>query len=103
MYKRQGQIYRHEGYTAALLPQSRWAAVPMGTRLLITHAGRSVVVEVNDRGAGREQERVLDLSRSAMAHLTGQKVSDISDKNAGIIHLDGITIVPKNTPIGIGK
>jgi rare lipoprotein A len=96
-----GRKYRHEDYTAALLPRSRWAAVPLGTKLRITHDGRSVVVEVNDRGAGNGRDsRVLDLSRAAMAHLIGRKVEDINDNNAGLIHLDRIEIVPPNAKVG---
>lgn len=95
------QVYRHEEYTAALLPRSRWSAVPFGTKLRITHAGRTVVVEVNDVGSGNGREnRVLDLSRAAMAYLTGQHTKDINDRNAGLIHLDSIEIVPADTKVG---
>jgi rare lipoprotein A len=94
-------VYRHEEYTAALLPRTRWLAVPFGTKLRITHAGRTVVVEVNDRGRGNGREnRVLDLSRAAMAYLTGRPTKDINDRTAGLIHLDSIEIVPADAKVG---
>lgn len=43
--------------------------LPFGTRLKVTHAGRSVVVTVNDRGPFI-RGRVLDLSKGA-AHAIG--------------------------------
>jgi rare lipoprotein A len=39
-------------------------SLPFGTKLLVTHAGRSVVVKVNDRGPF-VRGRVLDLSTAA--------------------------------------
>ena len=86
-----GDIYSGSGYTAALLPRSNWHAVPFGTKLKLTFMGRSVVVKVNDVGAGGESAkthinsnptRVLDLSRQAMAFLTGQNLHAITDHNA---------------------
>lgn len=53
-------------YTAAC-----WG-VPFGTRLRVTHADRSVVVRVNDRGPAKRlvaAGRVVDLSRAAFAAL----------------------------------
>jgi rare lipoprotein A len=47
-----GDRFDQKGYTAALLPRSRWHAVPLGTRVELTHDGKSVIVEINDRGAG---------------------------------------------------
>lgn len=40
-------------------------SLPLGTRLLVSHAGRSVVVRVNDRGPAAWTGRSLDLSRGA--------------------------------------
>jgi hypothetical protein len=60
-----------------------------------------VVVEVNDSGAGNGREnRVLDLSHAAMAYLIGKRTEDINDRNAGIVQLDSIEIVPANTKVG---
>lgn len=45
---------------------------PLGTRLLVTHGERSVVVLLTDRGPARKlraRGRVLDLSRAAFARL----------------------------------
>lgn len=45
---------------------------PFGTRLRVTHAGRSVVVTVTDRGPARRlyaRGRVIDLSKAAFAAL----------------------------------
>lgn len=39
--------------------------LPMGTRLLVSHGDRSVVVRVNDRGPAAWTGRSLDLSRGA--------------------------------------
>ncbi len=47
-----GDIFHQSGYTSALLPRANWYIVPMHTRVRLTHAGRSVVVEINDRGKG---------------------------------------------------
>lgn len=96
-----GKIYRHDGYSAALLPRSRWTAVPLGTRLRLSYQGRSVVVEVSDVGAGNGREnRVLDLSRAAMAHLIWKAVNDITDRNSGVIQLERIEIVGPSVPLG---
>ena len=59
------------------------------------------MVEVNDRGRGNSREnRVLDLGRAAMAYLTGRPTKDINNRNAGLIHLDSIEIVPADTKVG---
>jgi rare lipoprotein A len=53
-----GEVYNYGDYTAA------HPYLPMGTDLLVSYGGNSVVVEVNDRGpyvAGRD----LDLSQAA--------------------------------------
>ena len=49
---------------------------PLGTRLKISHAGRSVVVVVSDRGPARRlyrKGRAIDLSRAAFAKLADIK------------------------------
>ncbi|MGJ0397124.1 MAG: septal ring lytic transglycosylase RlpA family protein [Methylocystis sp.] len=43
--------------------------LPMGTRLRLTYAGRSVVVRVNDRGPAAWTGRSLDMSRGAATQL----------------------------------
>ncbi len=97
-----GEIYSHEDYTAALLPKSRWYLLPLGTCLKLSCKGLKVVVKVNDRGAGKiingiaDERRVLDLSRAAMAYLSGKSVTD---SNAGMINLDNICIMSANTPL----
>ncbi|MDR3439102.1 septal ring lytic transglycosylase RlpA family protein [Telmatospirillum sp.] len=96
-----GDIYTHDGYTAALLPRERWHAVPLGTRLRITVDGRSVVVNVNDRGTGDGTlGRVLDLSRAAYAYLVNRPSSLISDQSAGLVLLRLIEVVSADTPLG---
>jgi rare lipoprotein A len=57
-----GQIFDSSLFTAA----SR--DLPLGTWLYVTHAGRGVVVLVNDRGPYID-DRVLDLSRAAAEEL----------------------------------
>ena len=42
----------------------------LGTRMVVTHAGRSVVVEITDRGPAKHlvnEGRKIDLSRAAFA------------------------------------
>lgn len=102
-----GEIYSHEGYTADLLPKSRWYAVSMGTRLRVSYMSRHVVVKINDRGAGKklkngtaDERRVLDLSRAAMAYLTGKSINQITEVSAGVLQLSNIEIVPPATPLG---
>ena len=101
-----GDIYTHEGYTAALLPKTNWHALALGTRLKLTHDGRRVVVKVNDRGAGRivhgvgDPSRVLDLSRAAMAALLGVKTSTLTESTAGVITLDRIELAPPSASLG---
>jgi rare lipoprotein A len=43
--------------------------LPMGTRLRLTYAGKSVVVRVNDRGPAAWTGRSLDMSRGAATQL----------------------------------
>lgn len=54
-----GELFNQWGLTAA------HRTLPLGTRLLVTHHGRSVVVRVNDRGPALWTGRNLDLSRGA--------------------------------------
>ena len=97
---RHPDYYTHNGYTAALLGSHR-GAVPFGTRLRLTYQGRSVVVIVNDIGRGKTgEDRILDLSRAAMAYLIGRKTSQITDTNASVITLDSIVQVDRSTPVG---
>ncbi|MBN9599524.1 MAG: septal ring lytic transglycosylase RlpA family protein [Afipia sp.] len=58
-----GQRFNQNAMTAA------HRSLPFGTRLRVTHGGRSVVVTVNDRGPFI-RGRVLDLSKGA-AHAIG--------------------------------
>lgn len=101
-----GDIYRPEGYTAALLPKTNWHALALGTRLKLTHDGRQVVVKANDRGAGRvvhgvaDVTRVLDLSRAAMAVLLGVETSSLTESSAGVITVNRIEVAPPGTPLG---
>ena len=44
-------------------------SLPMGTRLRLTYAGRSVVVRINDRGPAAWTGRSLDMSRGAAEQL----------------------------------
>lgn len=67
-----GQRFNQNAMTAA------HRTLPFGTRLKVTHGGRSVVVTVNDRGPFI-RGRVLDLSKGA-AHaigLTGRGVGRV--------------------------
>ncbi len=97
---RHPDYYTHKGFTAALLGSHR-GAVPFGTKLRLTYRGRNVVVVVNDVGRGKSgEDRVLDLSRAAMACLTGRKVDEITDANASVITLDGIVRVDGSVPVG---
>ena len=59
-----GEVFRPNGLTAA------HRSLPLGTRLAVTYAGRTVVVRVNDRGPAKWTGRSLDLSRGA-AHALG--------------------------------
>ena len=64
-----GQRFNQEAMTAA------HRSLPFGTRIRVTHAGRSVVVTINDRGPF-VRGRVLDLSTGAAraVGLTGRGV-----------------------------
>ncbi len=101
-----GDIYTHEGYTAALLPRSNWHALALGTLLKLTHGERRVVVKVNDRGAGRvvhgvaDVTRIIDLSRAAMATLLGVPTASLTEASSGVITLDRIEVAPPGTALG---
>jgi rare lipoprotein A len=58
-----GERFNMWGLTAA------HRSLPLGTRLLVSHGGRSVVVRVNDRGPAAWTGRSLDVSRGAAARL----------------------------------
>jgi rare lipoprotein A len=58
-----GERFNPWGLTAA------HRTLPIGTRLLVSHGGRSVVVRVNDRGPAAWTGRSLDLSRGAASRI----------------------------------
>ena len=58
-----GERFNKWGLTAA------HRTLPLGTRLLLSHGGRSVVVRVNDRGPAAWTGRSLDVSKGAAARL----------------------------------
>jgi rare lipoprotein A len=58
-----GERFRPGGLTAA------HRSYAFGTRLLVTHNGRSVVVRVTDRGPAAYTGRSLDLSYGAASHI----------------------------------
>lgn len=58
-----GERFNMWGLTAA------HRTLPLGTRLLVSHGGRSVVVRVNDRGPAAWTGRSLDVSRGAASRL----------------------------------
>ena len=99
-----GETFHQSGYSAALLPKSRWHAKKLGTKVKLTHDQNSVVVEINDRGAGDKKAnstRTLDLSRAAASTLTGQQINNDKDADrVGLIHLDNIEPVSADTPVG---
>jgi len=51
---------------------------PLGTRLLVRHKNRSVIVTVTDRGPARRLKREIDLSWAAFKALADPKVGLIS-------------------------
>jgi rare lipoprotein A len=67
--------YEPNSHTANGERFNKWAltaahrSLPFGTRLLVTHGGRSVVVRINDRGPAKWTGRSLDLSKGAAARL----------------------------------
>jgi rare lipoprotein A len=58
-----GERFNQWGLTAA------HRTLPLGTRLLVSRGGRSVVVRVNDRGPAAWTGRSLDLSRGAASRI----------------------------------
>ncbi|MGA8171094.1 MAG: septal ring lytic transglycosylase RlpA family protein [Methylocystis sp.] len=58
-----GERFNKWGLTAA------HRTLPLGTRLLLSHGGRSVVVRVNDRGPAAWTGRSLDVSKGAATRL----------------------------------
>ena len=58
-----GERFRAGGMTCA------HRTLPLGTRLLVSYRGRSVVVRINDRGPAAWTGRSLDLARGAAARL----------------------------------
>jgi rare lipoprotein A len=58
-----GERFRPMGLTCA------HRTLPLGTKLLVSHEGRSVVVRVTDRGPNIKTGRSLDLSRGAAVRL----------------------------------
>lgn len=63
-----GDRFNPNGLTAA------HRTLPFGTRLKVSHAGRSVIVRINDRGPAAYTGRALDLSRGAAAQLAMLRV-----------------------------
>ena len=81
----------------------------MGTRVKVTYGGRSVVVEINDKGNGKldkktganlDPGRVLDLSHAAYGSLVNRPVGSITDRNASVLSEVQIEVVPSDTPVG---
>jgi peptidoglycan lytic transglycosylase len=97
-----GEIYSHDKYTAAVMPKARWNCVPMKTVVKIKHNGKTLVVKINDKGAGDgSMKRVLDLSRISMSYLVGKELKTEKDAlAAGVIDLDSIEVVPDSTRLG---
>ena len=54
-----GEVFHPDALTAA------HRSLPLGTRLLVSANGRSIMVRVNDRGPAASTGRSLDLSRGA--------------------------------------
>ena len=66
------KLNRHTSNGEVFNPHAMTAAhrtLPMGTRLLVRHKGRSVIVRINDRGPAAWTGRSLDLSRGAAQKL----------------------------------
>ncbi|WP_424362418.1 septal ring lytic transglycosylase RlpA family protein [Methylocystis parvus] len=55
--------------------------LPIGTRLLVSHEGRSVVVRINDRGPAAWTGRSLDLSRGAASRI------GLISRGTGAVHV----------------
>jgi rare lipoprotein A len=72
LFTASGERFNPHGLTAA-----SWKH-PFGTRLLVTYAGRSVVVRINDRGPARGTGRCLDLSEGAARSIRLPGVATVS-------------------------
>lgn len=72
-----GQRFNPEGFTAA------HRSLPFGTKLRVTHAGRSVIVTINDRGPFIKG-RCLDLSRGAA------RAIGLTGKGIGVVHFEKV-------------
>ncbi|WP_246207006.1 septal ring lytic transglycosylase RlpA family protein [Methylocystis heyeri] len=69
------RAYEPNSHTASGERFNKWGltaahrTLPLGTRLLLTHGGRSCVVRINDRGPAAWTGRSLDVSKGAAAQL----------------------------------
>jgi len=69
------RAYEPNSHTASGERFNKWGltaahrTLPLGTRLLLSHGGRSCVVRVNDRGPAAWTGRSLDVSKGAAAQL----------------------------------
>lgn len=66
-------------FNPAALTCASWH-YPLGTRLRVSHGGRSVVVVCNDRGPARRLRREIDLSEAAFRKLAPTEVGLIEVK-----------------------
>ena len=75
-----GEIFHPDALTAA------HRSLPLGTRLIVSANGRSVMVRVNDRGPAKWTGRSLDLSRGAARALgmIGSGTARVSYRVAGL-------------------
>jgi rare lipoprotein A len=69
------RAYEPNSHTASGERFDKWGltaahrTLPLGTRLLLTHDGRSCIVRINDRGPAAWTGRSLDVSKGAAAQL----------------------------------
>ncbi len=75
-----GEVFRPEGLTAA------HRTLPLGTRLVVSAQGRSIIVRVNDRGPAKWTGRSLDLSKGAARALgiIGRGTARVTYRVAGL-------------------
>lgn len=73
-----GEPFDPQGLTAA------HRSLPFGTRLLVRHEGRGVVVTVNDRGPAEWTGHDLDLSEGAA------RAIGLTDKGAGTVEVEQV-------------
>lgn len=80
-----GQPFDPDALTAAV-----WD-VPFGTQLQVTAvpSGRSVVVEVTDRGPARRLGRCIDLSRAAF-----EAIADLGQGLAEVVVVPSVSVNP---------